>query len=170
MLGLLTPYGPHRSFCRPEKKSHDLWCERPFGITVVFDTLQGEGVTMMEEQHFGPIWFIPGENRGKYPSCHSLYIEGGGVLIDPGSDRERLIRLRKDRGVKAVWLSHWHEDHFTHLDLFDDLPLRVSDRDAAPLSDVELFLDWYGMDNDNYRKYWRLILKEQFHFKPRKPM
>ena len=33
------------------------------------------------EKHFGPIWFIPGDNEGKYPFCHSIYIEGPGILI-----------------------------------------------------------------------------------------
>ncbi len=123
----------------------------------------------MEKQQFGSVWFIPGENRGKYPFCHSLYIEGAGVLIDPASDREALIRLREHQGVKMVWLSHWHEDHFMHLDLFDDLPLWISEKDAPPLSDVEVFLDSYGMENDDYRNYWKTVLREQFHYRPRKP-
>ncbi|MCJ7784107.1 MAG: MBL fold metallo-hydrolase, partial [Desulfobacterales bacterium] len=123
----------------------------------------------MEKQHFGPVWFIQGENRGKYPFCHSLYIEGAGVLIDPASDREALIRLRENQKVKMVWLSHWHEDHMMYLELFDDLPLWISEKDAPPLSDVEIFLDWYGMENDDYRNHWRAVLKEQFHYKPRSP-
>ena len=77
----------------------------------------------MKEMRFGPVRFIPGENKGRYPFCHSVYIEEEGILIDPSSDRKRLERLRAEEGVKAVWLSHWHEDHFMHLDLFDDLPL-----------------------------------------------
>jgi len=123
----------------------------------------------VEEQHFGPVWFIPGENKGKYPFCHSLYIEGAGVLIDPASDRDRLVQLRETQGIKMVWLSHAHEDHFMHLDLFDDLPLWISDRDSAPLSSLETFLDSYGMDNHDFRGYWRKMLEEEFHFKPRKP-
>jgi len=123
----------------------------------------------MDKQHFGPVWFIQGENRGKYPFCHSLYIEGAGVLIDPASDREALISLRENQKVKMVWLSHWHEDHMMYLELFDDLPLWISERDAPPLSDVEIFLDWCGMENDDYRNYWRAVLKEQFHYKPRSP-
>jgi glyoxylase-like metal-dependent hydrolase (beta-lactamase superfamily II) len=122
----------------------------------------------LEEQHFGPVWFIPGENQGKYPFCHSLYIEEAGILIDPASNRERLLQLRQDQGVKMVWLSHAHEDHLMHLDLFDDLPLWISDKDSPPLSSLEIFLDSYGMDND-FRKYWRQRFKEEFHFKPRKP-
>ncbi len=123
----------------------------------------------LEEQRFGPIWFVPGNNRGKYPSCHSLYIEGAGILIDPASDRERLIQLRETQGVKMVWLSHAHEDHFMHLDLFDDLPIWISDKDSPPLSSLEIFLDWYGIENKDYRQYWRQRLKEGFHFESRKP-
>ncbi|MCK4790992.1 MAG: MBL fold metallo-hydrolase, partial [Desulfobacteraceae bacterium] len=95
--------------------------------------------------------------------------EGAGVLIDPGSDRKRLVQLRQNPGVKSVWLSHWHEDHFMHLDLFDDLPLCISEPDAPPLSDLELFLDSYGMDDQDDRRYWRSLLKKDFHFRPRQP-
>ncbi len=123
----------------------------------------------MKEKHFGPVWFIPGKNSGKYPFCHSIYIEGACILIDPASDRKRLVKIREDHGVEAVWLSHWHEDHLMHLDLFDELPLYISDKDAAPLSDLELFLDAYGMYNEDERQYWRVILKEDFHFRPREP-
>ena len=123
----------------------------------------------MEERHFGPIWFIPGEKGGKYPFCHSVYIEGAGILIDPGSDRERLEEVRKNQGIKMVWLSHSHEDHFMHLDLFDELPLWVSSKEGPPLANVETFLDLYGMDNKDYREYWTRMLKEQFHFRSRKP-
>jgi hydroxyacylglutathione hydrolase len=122
----------------------------------------------MEERCFGPIRFIPGENLGRYPYCNSLYIENAGVLIDPASNRERLVRLRDEEDVKMVWLSHWHEDHFAHLDLFDDLPLWISAVDAPPLSDLEILLDWYGF-NEQERPYWRRFINEQFHYRPRKP-
>ncbi len=123
----------------------------------------------MVEKHFGPVWFIPGENRGKYPYCHSVYVEGAGVLIDPASDRDRLIQLKENPGVKEIWLSHWHEDHMMHLDLFEDLPLVVPQIEAPPLSDMEIFMDWYGLDNPAYRAQWRPLLINQFHYRPRTP-
>ena len=123
----------------------------------------------MEPKQFGPVRFIPGENRGKYPYCHSLFIEGAGVLIDPASDRRQLKSLRSESNVKTVWLSHWHEDHFMHLDLFDDLPLLISKEDAPQLTDVELFLDGYGVQNEKDRKLWRDIVTTQFNFRPRTP-
>jgi len=122
----------------------------------------------MEEKHFGPVWFIPGKNSGKYPYCHSIYIEGAGVLIDPASDKERLIELRKQSGVQEIWLSHWHEDHFMHLDFFDDLPLCVMEQDALPLSNLEILMDSYGVDEE-YREFWRPLYHDLFHFRPRTP-
>ena len=122
----------------------------------------------MEECSRGPIRFLPGENRGRYPFCHSLYSEGAGVLIVPASGRERLIRLRAEEGVRMVWLSHWHEDHFMHLDLFDDLPLWISSWDAPPLSDLEILMKWYGLDEEE-KRFWEPLLREQFNFRPRRP-
>lgn len=123
----------------------------------------------MEETRFGPIRFIPGPNRGKYPHCHSVYIEGDGILIDPASDRERLIRLREKDGVNEVWLSHWHEDHFMHLDLFDDVPLRIHPADAPPLAGMEAFLDAYGITQPAFRKQFAETVTSAFHFHPRRP-
>ena len=123
----------------------------------------------MEERHFGPVWFIPGENKGKYPYCHSIYIEGAGILIDPASDRRRLEEIRDRHGVQAIWLSHWHEDHFMYLDLFGNVPLWISREDAPPLSDLDVLLDWYGVEKDEQREYWRRFMLEQFNFRPRLP-
>lgn len=122
----------------------------------------------MEEKHFGPVWFIPGENRGKYPYCHSVYLAEARVLLDPASDRRRLMELRRGPGVREVWLSHWHEDHLMHLDLFEDLPLVISEADAPPLADLEVFLDWYGLEGEA-REWWRPVLQDQFHYRPRRP-
>ncbi|MBW1814422.1 MAG: MBL fold metallo-hydrolase [Deltaproteobacteria bacterium] len=123
----------------------------------------------MKELCFDSVRFIPGQNQGKYPYCHSVYIEGDGVLIDPSSDRERLINLKENSGVKQVWLSHWHEDHIMHLDLFDDIPFLISNLDAPQLSDLDIFMDGYGFNDQDIREFWRTMLIDQFHFKPRKP-
>lgn len=123
----------------------------------------------MEERRFGPIRFIPGENRGRYPFCNSVYIEGAGVLIDPASDRDRLKQIRDEDGVDMVWLSHWHEDHFMHLDLFDDRPMWIGAPDHEPLADMESFLDGYGVEGREHRDLFDEWIRHQFHFKPRVP-
>lgn len=122
----------------------------------------------MKEKQFGPIRFIAGKNRGRYPYCHSIYVEGDKVLIDPGAGRRRLAELRDGPGVDQLWLSHWHEDHIKNLDLFEDRPLLVSSQDAVPLSDIELFLDAYGIEG-GLRDVWKAVMTEQFNFRPRTP-
>ena len=127
---------------------------------------------MVEERGFGPLKIIPGSNNGYYPFCHSLYIEDSGVIIDPASDRKRLLELREKNGANEIWLSHWHEDHLMHLDLFDDLPLCIHQQDAPPLSDLEVFLDWHGLERgkcDHQRETWRRVMKAKFNFCPRQP-
>ena len=123
----------------------------------------------MTSQQIGPVLFIQGENRGRYPYCNSIYIEEAGILIDPASDRQALLEIRDTRPLRQIWLSHWHEDHFMHLDLFDEVPLRISDRDLPPLTGIETFLDWYGIENPEYRAFWAALLKDQFHYQPRTP-
>ncbi len=119
------------------------------------------------ETRFGALTFIPGDNSGNYPNCHSLYIDGRvKLLIDPASNRDRLTQIRDKSGVDAVFLSHWHEDHFMHLDLFDGKDLWISELDAEPLQSLDHFFDAYGMDADE-RPPWTKTMHDQFHFKPR---
>jgi glyoxylase-like metal-dependent hydrolase (beta-lactamase superfamily II) len=152
----------------------------PLRSVKMAESIQGGGVLQKFQKRFtrsmntkmhrwGPVSVIPGKNRGRYPYCHSIYIEEAGLLIDPGSDRERLQEIKQNNGFQMIWLSHWHEDHFMHLDVLDDLPLWMSEPDAEPLSDVEIFLNWYGVENEKERAFWRRELKEKFHYRPRTP-
>lgn len=116
---------------------------------------------------FGPISVIPGENKGRYPYCHSLHIEAEKkILIDPASDRNRLEELKSRPGVDGIVLSHYHEDHMAHLDLFEDKDIWMHPADAPALQDLGLFLDSYGMNEDE-RGYWSDVMVRQFNYRPR---
>jgi len=121
-----------------------------------------------DDRQFGPIRFIRGENKGRYPYCHSVYIEGAKVLIDPAASREKLLHLRDEDGVDAIWLTHWHEDHSAYLDLFPGRPIWISERDKPPLTDIECMLDWYDIEREDQRLFWRKAFIEQFNYKPRR--
>jgi len=128
--------------------------------------------TKNQYMNFGSIRFIPGENRGRYPNCNSIYIKKAGFLIDPSSNRNIIRHIRDEEGIEIVCLTHWHEDHFMHIDLLDDLPLWTSEKDAEPLASMDVFLDWYGInkpDGKELREVIRPRLEKQFHFKPRNP-
>ncbi|MHB8137047.1 MAG: MBL fold metallo-hydrolase [Smithellaceae bacterium] len=123
---------------------------------------------MMPDRQFGRIRFVRGENGGKYPFNHSLYLKGdkARVILDPACSLKKLTRL-KDEGVDAVWLSHWHEDHLRYLSLFETCPLWISSRDFPPMTDMNVFLDWYGLQNPMQRAYWEKVMRDEFNFKPR---
>lgn len=119
-----------------------------------------------EERRFGPVWFLPGEDRGRYPNCHSIFLAGPGVLFDPASDRHRLSLLKEEERVNMIFLTHWHEDHFRHLDLFPEVPVWISREDAPALSDLEVFLDFYGVEREE-RPGWRGLITGVFNYRPR---
>jgi hydroxyacylglutathione hydrolase len=125
---------------------------------------------MTTENRFGPVLFIPGTNHGRYPYCNSIYIKGPGILIDPASDRERLIRLKEEEGVQQIWLTHFHEDHIMYLNLFDDIPFYMSEEDADKLANLDNFMeyDWYEIQKEE-QGWWTTVMNEHFNFKPRKP-
>jgi glyoxylase-like metal-dependent hydrolase (beta-lactamase superfamily II) len=117
---------------------------------------------------FGRIRFIHGENGGKYPFNHSLYLEGdkARVIIDPSCSLQKLTDLQKKSKVDQVWLSHWHEDQIGFLHLFENSILRVSERDFPPLTGIDIFLDWYGIEDANLREIWKNVLLNNFNYRP----
>ena len=122
----------------------------------------------MGDRQFGRIRFVWGDNGGKYPYDHSLYLQGNDVraILDPACSPDKLARLRNE-GVDQVWLSHWHEDHIRYLNIFEDLPLWISERDFPPLTNVEVFMDWYGIEDAGSREYWKKDMHETFNYRPR---
>ncbi|MBT4090284.1 MAG: MBL fold metallo-hydrolase [Deltaproteobacteria bacterium] len=117
---------------------------------------------------FGPVRFIRGLKNGRYPFCNSIFIESAGVLIDPASDRKILEQLKSK--VNTVWLSHWHEDHIMHLDLFEETTLCMHHLDGPPLESLDVFIDWYGAEiqgSPHLKARWEKLLLEEFNYKPR---
>lgn len=123
----------------------------------------------MKDRQFGRIRFLRGENGGKYPFNHSLFLQGDTVkaILDPACSLEKLQKLKAE-GIDQVWLSHWHEDHIHYMNLFEGSSLWISERDFPPLTDLNIFLDWYAILSETQRAYWEEIMLEEFDFLPRK--
>lgn len=118
----------------------------------------------------GKVRFVCGDNGGKYPFNHSVYLEGDNVrvIIDPSCGLQKLSDLKLKNGVDEVWLSHWHEDHMGFLSLFDHCTLRISEKDFPPLTDINIFLDWYGINEDQLRALWKNIMLNNFNYHPQR--
>jgi hydroxyacylglutathione hydrolase len=118
----------------------------------------------------GKVRFVCGDSGGKYPFNHSVYLEGDSVrvIIDPSCGLQKLTDLKQKDGVDQVWLSHWHEDHMGFLNLFDNCVLRLSERDFPPLTDMSIFLDWYGIKDKQLREIWENIMLNNFNYRPQR--
>jgi hydroxyacylglutathione hydrolase len=124
----------------------------------------------MKESRFGKIVFIPGPRNGRYPYCNSLYIDDEiRVIIDPGSDEDRLRKLAQEGPVDKVIHSHYHEDHMTFSFLFPEAGLCAHKSESYCYQDIGHVMDCYGLAGTVYERAWRKIILETFHYKPRKP-
>ncbi len=124
----------------------------------------------MEQRRFGRLVFIPGANGGRYPYCHSLFIDDRvKAVIDPASDKDALVRIKDGSGVDAIINSHYHEDHLMYNYLFPDAELWVPEKEAKAFTSADTFLDYYGMPTKEYKDNWLKILRGQFNFVEREP-
>lgn len=115
------------------------------------------------------IWIVEGGKGGRYPYAHSLYLrDGGGVLIDCGSDLEDILRLKREEGLAVVVMTHYHEDHFFFLHMVPDVEVWASEADAPALESLEVLLDRYGVAGSEWEPFFRKLLTEKFSFGPRR--
>ncbi len=115
------------------------------------------------------IWLIEGGKEGRYPYAHSLYLQdGGGVLIDCGSDLQDILRLEKEEGLGVVVMTHYHEDHFLFLSMLPDVEVWATGEDAPALESFEVLLDRYGVLESEWELFFRRLLSEKFSYAPRR--
>lgn len=115
--------------------------------------------------------FIPGPNKGRYPFCHSLFLDDDvKVLVDPACDPEVLKKIAEEKRVEVILLSHYHEDHWTFMHLFPHAKIYIHEADAPPMTSIEALFDFYGMewDSDEGQRY-REQLGKFFHYTPKPP-
>jgi len=114
------------------------------------------------------IWLIEGEKDGRYPHSHSLYIrDGGGILVDCGSDIGAILRLKKEEVLTAILMTHYHEDHFTFLHRFPDVEVWASEGDAPALESFDVLLDWYGVSGTGEEPFFRELFADKFPYRQR---
>lgn len=115
------------------------------------------------------IWVVHGGKGGRYPYSHSLYIrDGGGVLVDAGSDPEEIGRLRDGEGISTVVMTHYHEDHFTYLSRLPGAEVWASGADAPAFGSLETLLAFQAALGNEWEAPYRKLLAEKFPFAPRK--
>ena len=114
------------------------------------------------------ILLVEGGKEGRYPYSHSLYLrDGGGVLVDCGSDLDVILRLREEEGLATVLMTHYHEDHFLFLHRFPDVEVWASEEDAPALESLDVLLDRYGAAGTREEAFFRNLFAEKFPYRQR---
>jgi len=91
------------------------------------------------------LFFIPGENDGRYPSSNSLFIDDDiKVLIDTGMGHKLAAELAKEKKIDLVLISHGHEDHTACNYLFKDAKICCHKLDAPAVRSVAKLKELYG--------------------------
>ncbi len=123
----------------------------------------------MNELRFDKILFIPGLNKGRYPYCNSLYIEDEvKAVIDPASNRDRLLNIKETTGVDVIINSHYHEDHFAFNYLFPDAALWVPEAEAPCFKSIKRLFEYWGSVGPSTESRFRDYL-EPFNYEERTP-
>lgn len=116
----------------------------------------------MEEIKPG-VWIIYGENRGRFPFAHSLYLKGEHrVLVDTGAGRSLLQLAGK---VDRIYLSHYHRDHVAANSLFAGASFFIHPLDAPGLLSEEGFNRLTGLQGIG-QPYWDILNQKGFEATP----
>lgn len=93
---------------------------------------------------FGPVHFLAGQERARYPSGNLILVDGGvPTVIDPIS-RHAAAAVAKATRVTQLFNSHFHEDHRCGNDLFPEAALCVPELEREGYADVAGLARMYG--------------------------
>ena len=120
----------------------------------------------LQQQEFGPVTVLFGEERGKYPQGNSLLIRGSreSVLVDPSLG----VIPRRDSlpAIDRLLFSHCHEDHISGAYLFPEASWHFHELDLPGIQSLEAMMAIYGFPEPIHSLFRKLVV-EQFHFTPR---
>jgi len=98
------------------------------------------------------IFFIEGDNRGRYPYSNSLLIKDEETaLIDSGAGEEIMHQLAKSERVDFLINSHSHEDHIAYNNLFNNSKICIHKLESPVLDSVtDKLVELYGCNNTEF--------------------
>lgn len=114
------------------------------------------------------IFYIEGENKGRYPDCHGLLVrDDTTVIIDPACREDLMREIASNGGVDIVLNTHYHEDHRIYNYVFEGAKLLVHELDAHGYGDVEDFIgDFAVVKSPQIKQVWEAFLHETCKYRP----
>lgn len=92
------------------------------------------------------IYIVPGENNGRFPHCHCVYIKDEiCALFDSAAGMQPLLPLQDK--VDILVNTHFHPDHTRGNDLFPRAVIYAPWDDVPPIESKSQFLLYTGFDS-----------------------
>ncbi|HUX98041.1 MAG TPA: MBL fold metallo-hydrolase [Candidatus Deferrimicrobium sp.] len=120
----------------------------------------------MFQEVLDKVWFIQGNNTGRYPYSNSLFInDRKKLLIDTGIGRSVIKKFLKQFGQPDIILySHAHEDHIYDTSLFTSLRY-IHERDKLVATSKDELYRVYGVNTGELREILDIFFKS-LHYQP----
>ena len=114
------------------------------------------------------IYYIEGENGGRYPYCHSLFIEDDtSAVIDPACGADLMRQLASEHRVDIVLNTHYHEDHRIYNYYFENAELYAHELDVHGYGSIDHFIgDFSPANNPPAKELWHAFLLETCKYRP----
>jgi len=107
------------------------------------------------------IWIVEGENGGRYPFGHSLFVEGEvNTLIDTGAGAPLENLAGK---TEQVVLSHYHRDHVSFNHLFSNADFIIHAEDAPGVESLDGYIELSGIGRKEIIAYWKSVRRAGFN-------
>jgi endoribonuclease LACTB2 len=92
------------------------------------------------------IYYLPGENKSRFPYCACLYVKGKNrrVLIDAGMGPQNMAPVKK-LGIDLLVLTHCHIDHRLTRTEIPDVPVWCHEKEDVFLQDRDQFFTAMGL-------------------------
>jgi glyoxylase-like metal-dependent hydrolase (beta-lactamase superfamily II) len=114
------------------------------------------------------IFYIEGENKGRYPDCHSMLVrDTASAIIDPACREDLMLEIASNGGVDMVFNTHYHEDHRVYNYIFENARLLVHKLDAEGYGEVEDFMSGFSyIKNPQLEQLWHAFLLDTCKYRP----
>ncbi len=94
-------------------------------------------------EQYKDIYFIEGQNKGRYPYSHALVIKDW--IIDTGISSGFMRKILRDIPINNVLLSHWHEDHINGNRFLSNAKFFCHHEDQPVIEDVKKMYAYYSI-------------------------
>jgi glyoxylase-like metal-dependent hydrolase (beta-lactamase superfamily II) len=109
----------------------------------------------------GEIVFIRGENKGRFPNAHCIFVDDDvPTIIDPASQPDELESLDREKGIRLVINSHYHVDHIRYNRLFPHAEFVAHEADVPAIESLEENARLVGIADKPWAPFWKQVMRE----------